>query len=175
MSRYRKHRVYQTNTLRPTPRHIRIKTAEVKYKERILKVAGGKKKKTHTQGSLWGHQLISLQKLFRQESNGIIYSKLSSAQFSHLAVSNSSNSMDYSMPGFLVHHQLPELAQTHLHRVGDATQSSHPLLSPSPPAFNLSQHQGLFKWVSSSHQVAKVMEFQLQYQSVQRIFRTDFL
>ena len=68
--------------------------------------------------------------------------------------------MDCSMPGFPVHHQLPELTQTHVHRVGDAIQASHPLLSPSPPACNLSQHQGLFKWVSSSHQVAKVLELQ---------------
>ena len=83
--------------------------------------------------------------------------------------------MDCSMPGFPVHHQCPELTQTHVHRVGDAIQPSHPLLSPSPPAFNLSQHQGLFQWVSSSHQVAKVLEFQLQYQSFQGIFRTDFL
>ena len=67
---------------------------------------------------------------------------------------------DCSMPDFLVHHQLPELARTHVHRVGNAIQPSHPLLSPSPPAFNLSQHQGLFKWVSSLHQVAKVLEFQ---------------
>ena len=70
-----------------------------------------------------------------------------------------------SMPDFPVHHQLPELAQTHVHRVGDAIQLSHPLLCPSPPAFNLSQHHSLFKWVSSSHQVAKVLEFQLQHQS----------
>ena len=83
--------------------------------------------------------------------------------------------MDCSMPGFPVHHQLPELSQTHVHRVGDAIQPSHPLLSPSPPAFNLSQHQGLFKWVSSSHQVSKVLEFQLQHQSSQWIVRTDFL
>ena len=68
-----------------------------------------------------------------------------------------------------------ELAQIHIHWVGDAIQPSHPLSSPSPPAFNLSQHQGLFKWVSSSHQVAKVLEFQLQSQSFQWIFRTDFL
>ena len=81
--------------------------------------------------------------------------------------------MDCSTPGFPVHHQLPELAQTHVHRVGDAIQSSHPLLSPSPPAFNLSQHQGLFQWVSSSHQVAKILEFQLQHQSFQWIFRTS--
>ena len=82
--------------------------------------------------------------------------------------------MDCSMPGFPVHPQLPEFTQTHVHRVSDAIQPSHPLSSPSPPAFNLSQHQGLFKWVSSSHQVAKVLEFQLQYQSFQWIFRTDF-
>ena len=67
--------------------------------------------------------------------------------------------------GFPVHHQLQKLAQTHVHRVGDAIQQFHPLLSPSPPALNLSQHQGLFQWVSSSHQVAKVLEFQLQHQS----------
>ena len=68
-----------------------------------------------------------------------------------------------------------EFTQTHVHWVGDAIQPSHPLLSPSPPAFNLSQHQGLFKWVSSSHQVAKVSKFQLHHQSLQWIFRTDFL
>ena len=83
--------------------------------------------------------------------------------------------MDWGTPGFPVHHQLPELAQTHVHWVGDAIQPSHPLPSPSPPALNLSQHQGLFQWVSSSHKVAKVLEFQLQYQSFQWIFRTDFL
>ena len=71
--------------------------------------------------------------------------------------------MDCSTPGFPVRHQHPELAQTHVHRVDDAIQQSHPLLSPSL-AFNLSQHQGLFKWVSSSHQVAKVLAFQLQLQ-----------
>ena len=83
--------------------------------------------------------------------------------------------MDCSMPGFPVHHQLPEFTQTHVHWVGDAIQPSHPLSSPSPPSLNLSQHQGLFKWVSSSHQVPKVLEFQLQHQSFQWIFRTDFL
>ena len=79
---------------------------------------------------------------------------------------------DCSTPGFPVHHQLPELAQTHVHWVSDAIQPSHPLSSPSPSAFNLSQHQGLFQWVSSLHQVAKVLEFQLQLQSFQS--RTDF-
>ena len=83
--------------------------------------------------------------------------------------------LDCSTPGFPVLHQLPELTQTHVHRVGDAIQPFHPLSSTSPPAFNLSQHQGLFQWVSSSHQVAKVSEFQLQHQSFQWIFRTDFL
>ena len=81
--------------------------------------------------------------------------------------------MDCSTPGLPVHHQLPEFTQTHVHWVGDAIQPSHPLSSPSPSAFNLSQHQGLFKWVSSSHQVAEVSAFQLQHQSFQWIFRTD--
>ena len=85
------------------------------------------------------------------------------------------DAMDCSTPGFPVHCQLLELAQTRVHQVGDAIQWSHPLLAPSPPAFNLSQHQGLFKWVSSLHQVAKVLEFQLQHQSFQQIFGTDFL
>ena len=71
------------------------------------------------------------------------------------------NPMDCNTPGLPVHHQLPEFTQTHIHRVTDAFQPSHPLSSPSPPALNLSQHQGLFKWVSSSNQVAKVLELQL--------------
>ena len=82
--------------------------------------------------------------------------------------------MDCSTPCFPIRHQLPELAQTHVHQVGDAIQPSHPLSSPSPPDFNLSQHQGLFKWVSSLYQVAKVLELQLQHQSFQWISRTDF-
>ena len=69
--------------------------------------------------------------------------------------------MDCSIPGFPVHHQLLELVQTHVHRVSDAIQPSHPLPSPSPPAFDHSQHQGLFKWVSYSHQVAKVLSFSI--------------
>ena len=74
--------------------------------------------------------------------------------------------MDCSTPGFPVRHQLPEFTQTHVHWVGDAIQLSHPLSSPSPPTFNLSQHQGLFQGVSSSHQVAKELEFQLQHQLI---------
>ena len=71
--------------------------------------------------------------------------------------------MDCSTPGIPVHHQLPEPIQTHVHWVGEAIQPSHPLSSPSFPALNVSQHQSLFKWVSSSHQVAKVLEFQFQH------------
>ena len=81
--------------------------------------------------------------------------------------------MHCSTPGFYVLHHLPELAQTHIHWVGDAIQPSHPLLSPYPPAFNLSQHQGFFQRVSSLHQVAKVLELQLQHQFFQWIFRIN--
>ena len=77
------------------------------------------------------------------------------------------DSMNCSMPGLPVHHQLLESTQTHVHCVGDAIQPSHPLSSPSSPALSLSQHQGLFKSVSSLHQVAKVLELQLQHQSFQ--------
>ena len=83
--------------------------------------------------------------------------------------------MHCSAPGFPVHCQLMEFTQTHVHWVIDAIQPSHPLSCPSPPVFNLSQHQGLFKWISSSHQVSKVLEFQLQHQSFQWIFRTYWL
>ena len=97
---------------------------------------------------------------------------LSSVQFSRSVVSDP---MNYSIPGLHVHHHLPEFTQIHVHRVSDAIQPSHPLPSPSPSAFSLSQHQSLFQGVNSSHQVAKVLEFQLQHQSFKWIFRTDFL
>ena len=86
-----------------------------------------------------------------------------SVQFSSVAQSCPTlcNPMDRSTPGLPVHHRLPEFTQTHVHRVGDAIQPSHPLSSPFPPAPNPSQHQSLFQWVNSSHQVAKVLEFQL--------------
>ena len=98
-----------------------------------------------------------------------------SVQFSSVAQSCPTlcDPTNRSMPGLPVHHQLPELTQTHAHRVGDAIQPSHPLSSSSSPAFNLSQNQGLFQWVSSSQQVAKVLEFQLQHHSFQRTPRTD--
>ena len=105
------------------------------------------------------------------------WSFLISVQFSSVSQSCPTlwNPMDCSTPGFPVHQQLPELAQTHVHQVGYAIQTSHSLFSPSPPAFNLSQHWILFQWVSSSNQVAKVLEFRLQHPSFQWIFRTDFL
>ena len=83
--------------------------------------------------------------------------------------------MDCSTPGLPVHHQLLEFTQTHVHWVSDAIQPSHPLSSPSPLAFNLSQHQGLFKWVSSLYQVAKVLEFQLEHHSGLISFKIDWL
>ena len=96
-------------------------------------------------------------------------------QFSLLSCLTICYYIDCSMSGFPVHHPHQEIGQTHVNRVGDAIQPSHPLLSPSLHAFNLSQHQGLFQWVSYLHQVAKVLELQLQYQSFQWIFRIDFL
>ena len=83
--------------------------------------------------------------------------------------------MNCSTPGLPVHHQLPEFTQTHSHRVSDAIQLSHPLSSPSAPASTPSQHQSLFQWVNSSHEVAKVLEFQPQHHSLQRNPRVDLL
>ena len=85
------------------------------------------------------------------------------------------NPMNCSTPGLPVHHQLTEFTQTHAHPVGDAIQPSHSLSSPSPPALNLSQHQGLCKWVSSLHQVVKVLEFQLQNQSYTTLLHSLWL
>ena len=101
-----------------------------------------------------------------------LFSQLSSVAQSCLTLCDS---MDFSIPGVPVLHQLPELVQTHVHWVSDAIQPSHSLSSPSPPALNLSQHQGLFQWVCPSHQISKVLELQLHHQSFQWIFRTDFL
>ena len=101
----------------------------------------------------------------------------SSVQFSSVAQSCPTlwDPVNCSTPGLPVHHQLLESTQTHIYCVGDAIRPSQPLSSPSPPALNLSQHQGLFQWVSSSHQMAKVLEFQLQHQSFQWTPRTDLL
>ena len=85
------------------------------------------------------------------------------------------NPMNHSTPGLPVHHHLPEFTQTHVHRVCDAIQPSYPQSSPSPPAPHPSQHQSLFQWVNSSHEVAKVLEFKLQHHSFQRNPRADLL
>ena len=98
--------------------------------------------------------------------------KQASVQFSCSVVSDP---MNQGMPGLPVHHQLAESTQTHVHWVSDAIQQPHSLSSPSPPALNLSQHQGLFQWASFLHQVAKILEFQLQHQSFQWTPRTDLL
>ena len=99
------------------------------------------------------------------------------SQFSSVAQScpTPCDLMNRSTPGLPVHHQLPEFTQTHVHQVGDAIQPSHPLLSSFPPAPNPSQHQSLFQWVNSSHEVAKVLEFQLQHHSLQGNPRADLL
>ena len=102
---------------------------------------------------------------------------ISSVQFSSVTQSCPTlcDPMNCSTPGLPVHHQLLEFTKTHVHRVGDAIQLSHPLSSPSPPAPNPAQHQSLFQWVNSLHEVAKVLEFQLWHHSFQRTPRTDLL
>ena len=104
-------------------------------------------------------------------------STLRMSQFSSVAQSCPTlcDPVNRSTPGLSVHHQLPEFTQTCVHQVGDAIQPPHPLSSPSPPVPNPSQHWGLFQWVNSSHEVAKVLEFQLQHQSFQWTPRTDLL
>ena len=128
--------------------------------------------------SVWEtYGFLYLEFFFPFTHPSFLLPKSYSVQFSSAAQSCPTlcNPMNRSTPGLPVHHQLPEFTQTHVHWVGDAIQPSHPLSSPSPPALNLSQHQGLFKWVSSSHQVAKVLEFQLQHQSFQWAPRSDRL
>ena len=117
---------------------------------------------------IWVMLLFSFEMLFRKQIMG-------SVQFSSVTqlCLTLCDPMDCNTPGLPVHHQLPELTQTHVYWVSDAIQPSHPLSSPSPPTLNLSQHQGLFQWVCSLHQVAIVLE--LQHQSFQWIFRTDLL
>ena len=101
--------------------------------------------------------------------SGFKYNTFSSVQFSCSVMSDSLWPMICSTPGLPVHHQLLESTQTHVHRVDDAIQPSHPLSSPSPPALNPSQYQGLFQWVSSSHEVAKALEFLLQETGTQKL------
>ena len=106
---------------------------------------------------------FSLSPLLFSSLLSLVISKASSDQIRSVAQSCPTlcDPMNCSTPGLPVHHQLPEFTQTHVHRVSDAIQPSHPLSSPSPPAPNPSQHQSLFQWVNSSHEVAKVLEFQL--------------
>ena len=112
--------------------------------------------------------------LFNKKETNISQSDLTSDQISRSVVSDSATPWTTARQASLSI-KLPESTQTHVHQVSDAIQLSHPLSSPSSPAFNPSQHQGLFQWVSSSHQVAKVLEFQLQHQSFQWTPRTDLL
>ena len=126
---------------------------------------------------------FSLAVLLRNKYDGIICLPqllsdfLSSVQFSSVTqlCPTLCNPMNCSTPSHPVHHQLPEPTQTHVHWVSDATQPSHPLSSTSPPVLNLSWHQALFQWVSSLHQVAKILAFQLQHQSFQWTPRINLL
>ena len=106
----------------------------------------------------------SFNKLTHQMAAHLLQIKFNSVQ--SLSRVQLCNPMNHSTPGLPVQHQLPESTQTQLHRVSNAIQPSHPLSSLPPPALSLSQHQGLFQWVSSSHQVAKVLKFQLQHLSL---------
>ena len=126
-----------------------------------------KKNKIMSFAATWMDLEIIILNEISQRKTNIIWYHLS-VQFSH-SVMFDCNPMDGSTSAFPVHHRLPEFTQTHAHWVSDAIQPSHLLSSPSPHAFNLSQHQGLFKWVSSSHQVAKVLELQLQHPSAKEI------
>ena len=125
--------------------------------------------------SCLGHIPLSLQYLITLCSALWMGWNISSVQFSHSVISDSlrPHELQHARPPCPT--PTPGAKQTHVHWVGDAIQPSHPLLSPSPPALNLSQHQSLFKWVSSSRKLAKVLEFQLQHQSFQLTPRTDFL
>ena len=118
----------------------------------------------------WNH-LCSVDKI----NIGYLNFLLISVQFSCSVVSDSLRPMNRSTPGLPAHHQLQESTQTHVHRVGGAIQLSHPLSSPSRPAPNPCQHQSLYQWVNSSHEVAKVLKFQLQHHSFQRTPRAALL
>ena len=132
--------------------------------------------KFHGQRTLVGYTLRGLKESDRTEHVHTPLIPLQS-QFSSVAQSclNLCDPMNCSTSDLPVHHQLPEFTQIHVHWVGDTIQPSHPLSSSSPPALNLSQHKGHVKWVSSLHQMAQELEFQLQYQSLQCIPRTDLL
>ena len=117
--------------------------------------------RTHKEREKWNLSILSLTIILLSLAIRKLFTWLT--QFSSVAqlCPTLCDPMNCSTPGLPVHHQLPEFTQTHVHRVGDAIQPSHPLSSPSPPAPNPSQHQSPFQWVNSSHEVAKVLEFQL--------------
>ena len=130
------------------------------------------------QGNMLNSWYLFAKRFFQRQTTDsmCIFLHFSSVQFSSVAQPclTLCDPKNHSTPGLPVHHQLLEFTQTHAHRVGDAIQPSHPL-SPSSPAPNPSQHQGLFQWVNPSREVSKVLEFQLQHQSFQWTPRTDFL
>ena len=127
--------------------------------------------------SPWGHKELDTTEWLNNNNIYIKYSEISCCCCFSLTESCPTlcDPMDCTTPGFPVLHHLPEFAQTHVHWVGDAIQLSYSMSSPSPPVFNLSQYQGLFPWVGSLHQVAKVLELQLQHWSFQWTPRTEFL
>ena len=105
--------------------------------------------------SLWGSKELDMTEWLTLNFHMVLFSSVAQS------CPTLCNPMNHSTPGLPVHHQLSEFTQTRVHQVSDAIQPSHPLSSPSPPAPNPSQHQSLFQWVNSSHEVAKVLEFQL--------------
>ena len=125
---------------------------------------------------LW-HKTDIIKHYLNEQKNNSLWEVEASIQFKSITQSCPTlcDPMDCSMPGIPVHQQLTEFTQMHVNRAGDGIQPSHPLSSRSPPTFNLSLHQGLFKWVSPLHQLAKGFQFQLQHQSFQWILRNDFL
>ena len=132
--------------------------------------------------AVWSTTFLISEMVLRNRVRQLIWENMKAANYYIFKIFIVLQSQSHLRPLKLQHTMLPcpflhlpDLAQTHVHRVSDAIQPSRPLSSPSPPAFYFSQHQGLFQWVSSFHQVAKILELQPQYQSFQWIFRTDFL
>ena len=186
---------YRISPRRNTPRHILIKLTKTKHKE--IKSSKGEAT-SNIQGKPHMFNSWSFSKNASGKKGMAVYIKVLkgknlqprlprkdliqnwwrnqklSVQFSSVTQSCPTlcDPMNRSTPGLPVHHQLPEFTQTQVHWVGDATQPSHPRSSPSPPALNLFQDQGLFQWFGSSHQVVKVLELQLQHQSFQWTPRT---
>ena len=143
-----------------------IKIKKYAAKDNINKVKSDSTTKRQTvQYKTWQRTWIdtSLKMIYKYLITGKILRIPNHAQFSSVAQSclTHCDPMNHSVPGLLVHHQLPEFTQTHVHWAGDAIQPTHPPSSPSPPTPNPSQHQSLFQWVNSSYEVAKVLEFKL--------------